>query len=127
MMHQLLNAAEVNEIINRNPCRYVKYRMKEGEPVLQKDAFSKVEIEKLASVDDSEQHDFAVLACATGMRTQELLVLREDIGEGGATIAVNKAVNMAGNVPMIGLTKSKDSRRKIHVPTCVRSNWRAAA
>ena len=121
MMSQIMEAAEGDGIVNRNPCRYVK-KIKEDAVCLKKDAFTKEEIRRLILAEQSKQRDFAVLACATGMRTQELLALQgKDIAEGGVRISISKAVNMDGNIPLIGQTKSEDSKRVVPVPSYVQN------
>lgn len=118
MLSQILGAAEADDIIRKNPARYSTHRIGEQGNAHSKDAFTAEEICNIWILKVSKQRDFAILSCATGMRTQELLALRgDDIAEDGASITISRAVNMDGNIPIIGLTKSRDSNRVIPVPT----------
>jgi len=103
-----------------NPVRYSTHRIVEHGNAHSKDAFTTEEICNIWTLEVSKQRDFAILACATGMRAQELLALRgDDIAAGGMSITISRAVNMDGNVPVIGQTKSGDSNRVIPIPANV--------
>ena len=119
MLYQILEEAEADEVISRNPVRYAKWRSKGVEA--NKDAFTPAEIHSLLLLPPSKQRDFIILCIMTGMRTQEMLALRgTDIAKDGSYIQISRAVNMNGNIPYIGLTKSPSGIRKIPVPTAVR-------
>jgi len=118
MLYQILDAAEADELISRNPVRYVKHREDSG--AHEKSAFTVQEIQLITALKPIKLRDFVILALATGMRTQELLALcGNNISENGATISITRAVNMHGNIPVIGLTKSTNSIQVIPVPTSV--------
>ena len=118
MMYQIMDAAEADELINRNPVRFTTFRVIENTSL--KDAFTPMEVKSLITAEHSKARDFAILSCFTGLRTQEILALcGSDIAKGGVNITVRRAVNMDGNIPIIGLTKSRDSNRVVPVPVCV--------
>ena len=118
MLYQIMDSAEADELITRNPVRYVKNRPNTTNQ--EKPAFTSQEIRLITALKPGKLRDFVILALATGMRTQELLALRgNDISEDGSTISITRAVNMAGNIPTIGLTKSPSSIRTIPVPATV--------
>ena len=121
MMYQILEAAEADGMIYKNPVRYVKSSPRNNAPGI-KDAFTPEELKKLNSHrNGSKLGDLILLSCATGMRPQELLALRgTDISEGGKSIFICKAINMNRNTPEMGLTKNLSSYRTIPVPSAVR-------
>lgn len=118
MLYQIMDSAEADELISRNPVRYVKYREDSGRR--EKSAFTAQEIQLITALKPGKLRDFVILALATGMRTQELLALHgNDISVNGTAISIAHAVNMHGNIPAIGLTKSLSSVRTIPTPTFV--------
>lgn len=123
MMIQIFYAAEDNGLIVKNPAvRAKKIRKKDKLPTQnhrKKDAFTDEEIVRL-------NHDLpedligngtrAMLG--TGMRVQELLALtRDDIAADGATVKINKAIEMVNGQPQLDVPKSECSYRVIPVPT----------
>lgn len=119
MMYQIMDHAEGEDLIRKNPVRFVRSH-KTDDFSVHKDAFTPEELKKLNMSPTGKVRDFTLLSCATGMRTQELLALRgNDIAVGGVSISINKAVNMAANIPVMGETKNTSSRRVIPVPSAV--------
>lgn len=97
MLSQILGAAKADDIIRRNPVRYSTHCIGEQGNACSKDVFTTEEICNIWMLEVSKQRDFAILACATGMRTQELLALRgDDIAAGGVSLTIRRAVNMDG-------------------------------
>ena len=122
LSYQIFEAAEAEELIAKNPVRYVTYRASQdiqfGFSLTKKDAFSVEEITKVCQAPQSKIKDFISLAFATGIRLQELLALcGDDIAENGERISVTKAINMDGGIPVIGSTKNTSSVREIPVPS----------
>lgn len=126
MAYQIFDAAEADNLVTKNPVRYVTYRLDQqdswDDDNTKKDAYNATEIAAMWNTPRSKIRDCTVLSVATGVRTQELLALRgDDIAADGSWVAIERAVNMAGGTPVIGATKSRDSRRRIPVPTNVRN------
>lgn len=118
MLFQILDAAEADDLIHKNPARHVKFR--DNSNSKEKAAFTAQEIKRIIALKSGKLCDFVILAIATGMRTQEFLALRGiNISKDGSTISITRTVNMVGNIPTIGLTKSPNSVRVIPVPTTV--------
>lgn len=123
MLIQIFDAAEDNQLIQKNPARRSK-KLRESisvantDPAGKKDAFSEQEIAILENeLPEDLLGDSIRIMLNTGLRVQELLVLeREDIAEDGSTIRVNKAVKMVDGIPTLGPTKSPASNRVVPVP-----------
>lgn len=128
MLIQVLDAAEVNEIITSNPAR--KSKSVKILPTLEdnaenkKDSFSDVELDLLRKYlpDNMTGHTIRVML-GTGIRTQEVLALiPSDIAEDGSTISISKAIKTVDGGPTLGPPKSKKGRRLIPVPADYRAD-----
>lgn len=106
MLVQIFSAAEMNEIIPRNPASNVKKikKIKKNE----KDAFTEEEVELLKeNLPDDLMGNSILRLIGSGVRVQELLALtKADIAPDGSMSRVNKAVKMVDRTPALGWTKS---------------------
>lgn len=122
MLIQLFDTAEDNRLVSGNPARRAKIiRDVDGslsQPRYEKDAFSDEEIEIMyRDLPNDLLGNSIRLLLDTGIRVQELIALApEDIAEDGSAISVNKAIKMVGDIPQLGLPKSKHSIRTVPVP-----------
>lgn len=128
MLIQIFDAADENGLIMRNPARKAKIlRDRDGTlsaPRRVKDAFTDHELELLdAELNDDLMGHSIRLMLNTGLRTQEIIALApSDIAEDGSVVTVNHAVKTVGGKPMLGVTKSKTSKRTIPVPESARKS-----
>ena len=126
MLIQLFDSAEDNRLVSGNPARRAKIiRDVDGslsQPRYEKDAFTDEEIEIMERELPNDLLGNSIrLLLNTGLRVQELIALApEDIAEDGSEINVNKAIKMVGDVPHLGLPKSKNSIRSVPVPEHIR-------
>lgn len=75
MMYQIMNKAEANDLIRKNPVRFAK-KMRYREPVKRKDAFTAEEVTILFERLPENRIGWSIrLLIGTGMRSQELLAL----------------------------------------------------
>ena len=94
MLFQVMNRAEANDLIRKNPVRFAE-KMRNNGPVKEKDSFSAEEVHRLM---------------------QYLKHIEPD----GSMIHVRQAVKLDKGVPYVGKTKSRDSVRDIPVPEEIR-------
>ena len=126
MMYQIMNKAEANDLIRKNPVRFAE-KMRYREPVKRKDAFTAEEVSILMERLPENRIGLSIrLMLGTGMRTQELLALEpRHIDTDGSHIRIEQAINMQKGTAVVGLPKSRDSCRTIPVPQSLR--WCAVA
>ena len=126
MMYQIMNKAEANDLIRKNPVRFAE-KMRYREPVKRKDAFTAEEVSILMERLPENRIGLSIrLMLGTGMRTQELLALEpRHIETDGSHIRIEQAINMQKGTAVVGLPKSRDSYRTIPVPQSLR--WCAVA
>ena len=126
MMYQIMNKAEANDLIRKNPVRFAE-KMRYREPVKRKDAFTAEEVSILMERLPENRIGLSIrLMLGTGMRTQELLALEpRHIDADGSHIRIEQAINMQKGTAVVGLPKSRDSYRTIPVPQSLR--WCAVA
>ena len=126
MMYQIMNKAEANDLIRKNPVRFAE-KMRYREPVKRKDAFTAEEVSILMERLPENRIGLSIrLMLGTGMRTQELLALEpRHIAPDGSHIRIEQAINMQKGTAVVGLPKSRDSYRTIPVPQSLR--WCAVA
>ena len=118
MLIQIFDAAESNELVQRNPARHSKIIREKDRVTQEKGAFQENEVQVLLK---DLPHDLMGNSIRTllgsGLRVQELLALRpDDIAEDGSSIKVNKAVKMVDGKPTLGPPKSKRSERIVPIP-----------
>lgn len=122
MLIQLFDVAEDNNLIDRNPARRAKIiRDVDGsltEPRYEKDAFTDEEVAAIReNLPDDLLGNSIRLLLDTGLRVQELIALApEDIAEDGSSVTVNKAIKMVGDIPHMGIPKSRHAFRTVPVP-----------
>lgn len=119
MMIQILDYAEANNLIQKNPARRAKtMRSFKKSRSTKKDAFTPKEQEILMrELPDNMVGNSIRALLGSGMRVQELLALRqEDINADGAQIHITKAVEMVDGKPVMGPPKSDHSNRVIPIP-----------
>lgn len=121
MLFQILNKAEANDLIRKNPVRYAEKRRTEGE-AKPKDAFTAEEIKLLFAQLPMNRIGLSIrIMIATGLRSQEMLALQtEHVEPDGSVIHVRQAVKLVKGTVSIGPTKSRDSVRDVPVPESVR-------
>ena len=126
MMYQIMNKAEANDLIRKNPVRFAE-KMRYREPVKRKDAFTAEEVSILMERLPENRIGLSIrLMLGTGMRTQELLALEpRHIDTDCSHIRIEQAINMQKGTAVVGLPKSRDSYRTIPVPQSLR--WCAVA
>ena len=117
MMYQIMNKAEANDLIRKNPVRFAE-KMRYREPVKRKDAFTAEEVSILMERLPDDRIGLSIrLMLGTGMRSQELLALEpRHIEPDGSVIHIEQAINMQKGTATIGIPKSRDSYRNIPVP-----------
>lgn len=116
MLVQIFSAAEMNELISRNPASHAKKIRRAAKT--EKDAFTEEECEILErELPQTLLGNGVRTLLASGLRVQELLALtKSDIALDGSLIRVNKAVKMIEREPVLGRTKSQRGMRE--VPIC---------
>ena len=121
MMYQIMNKAEANDLIRKNPVRFAE-KMRYREPVKRKDAFTAEEVSILMERLPEDRIGLSIrLMLGTGMRSQELLALEpRHIEPDGSVIHIEQAINMQKGTATIGVPKSRDSYRNIPVPKSLR-------
>lgn len=121
MMFQIMNKAEANDLIRKNPVRFAE-KMKRKDSVKRKEAFTAEEVMLLMQLLPDDRIGWSIrLMLGTGMRTQELLALEpRHIAVDGSTIEIQQAINMVKGTAVVGVPKSRDSYRTIPVPENVR-------
>jgi integrase len=126
MMFQILNKAEANDLIRKNPVRFAE-KMRYKDPPKRKEAFTAEEVRLMMQSLPDDRIGWSIrLLLGTGMRTQELLALEpKHIESDGSVIHIVQAINMQKGTPVVGKPKSRDSYRDVPVPENLR--WCAAA
>lgn len=121
MLYQVLNKAEANDFIRKNPVRFAE-KMKKDAPTKKKESFSVEEVQLLMKNLPFNRIGLSIrVMLGTGLRGQELLALEpKHIEPDGSMIHVRQAVKLEHGVPYIGATKSRDSVRDIPVPMEIR-------
>lgn len=121
MMFQIMNKAEANDLVRKNPVRFAE-KMRYREPVKRKEAFTAEEVKILFERLPEDRTGMSIrLLLGTGMRSQELLALEpRHIEPDGSVIHIEQAINMHRGTPLVGLPKSRDSFRDIPVPENLR-------
>ena len=121
MLYQIMNKAEANDLIRKNPVRFAE-KMKSTGLKRPKDAFTADEVTLLMKQLPDDRMGWSIrLMLATGMRMQEILALEpRHITPDGSCIYIRQAVNLVKGTPHIGMPKSRDSVRDVPVPENVR-------
>ena len=121
MMFQIMNKAEGNDLIRKNPVRFAE-KLKRQPHKKGKDSFTAEEVQMMFDELPEDRIGWCIrLMLGTGMRTQELLALEPRfIAEDGSQIQIRQAINMDKGKAVIGTPKSEDSYRDIPVPENVR-------
>lgn len=118
MLFQILNKAEANDFIRKNPVRFAEKMRRDG-MVKPKDAFTTVEVRKLMSDLPEDKIGLTIrVMLGSGLRTQEFLALcPEHIEPDGSMIHVRQALKLVKGVAHIGSTKSRDGMRDVPIAT----------
>lgn len=121
MMYQIMNKAEANDLVRKNPVRFAD-KMRHNEPIKRKEAFTAEEVAVLLAQLPEDRIGYSIrLLLGTGMRTQELLALEpRHIELDGSVIHIRQAINMEKGTAVVGTPKSRDSYRDIPVPVNLR-------
>ncbi|MCQ2442755.1 MAG: site-specific integrase [Oscillospiraceae bacterium] len=121
LLFQILNKAEANDFIRKNPVRFAE-KMKNDGPTKKKESFTVEEVQLLMKHLPYDRIGLSIrVMLGTGLRGQELLALEpQHIEPDGSMIYVRQAVKMESGVPYVGTTKSRDSMRDIPVPKKIR-------
>lgn len=128
MMIQIFTAADKNGLVARNAAILSKKVTEKDHRLAkkpsEKDAFTDEEVEKLmSSLPDNLFGNGTRAMLGTGMRVQELVALKpEDIAPDGSWVDINKAIETVKGKPVVDVTKSKSSNRRIPVPTQFRKS-----
>ena len=112
MMYQIMNKAEANDLIRKNPVRFAE-KMRRTGPICRKESFTAEEVKLLMEHLPDDRIGWSIrLLLGTGMRTQELLALEpEHIEPDGSCIHIRQAINMVKGTATVGTPKSRDSYR----------------
>ena len=121
MLFQIMNKAEANELIRRNPVACAE-KMKANKPMEAKEAFTAEEVKRMMEGLPRDKYGDSIrLMLGTGIRMQELLALEPRlIEEDGSTIHIRQAVKTVSGKVEIGSPKSRDSVRDVPVPEGLR-------
>jgi integrase len=122
MLYQILHKAEANDLIHKNPARFVE-KIRSTQPKQRKEAFTADEVKILMRELPYDRTGLSIrLLLGTGMRSQELLALQPShIDEDGSSIKIEQAVVQVKGTAGIGPPKSRDSYRVIPIPPNLRS------
>lgn len=122
MLFQIMNKAEANELIRRNPVACAE-KMRANKPMEAKEAFTAEEVKKLMQELPHDKYGDSIrLMLGTGIRMQELLALEPRlIEEDGSVIHIRQAVKTVSGKVEIGPPKSRDSLRDVPIPEGMRS------
>lgn len=120
MMYQIMNKAEANDLIMKNPVRFAE-KMRHTGPVREKEVFSAEEVDQLMNeLPQTLMGNSIRILLGSGARMQEILALEpEHIAPDGSVIRIEQAVKMVRGKVTIGDPKSYKSRREIPLPDCV--------
>lgn len=121
MLFQIMNKAEANELIRRNPVACAE-KMRANKPMEAKEAFTAEEVKKLMQELPHDKYGDSIrLMLGTGIRMQELLALEPRlIEEDGSVIHIRQAVKTVSGKVEIGPPKSRDSLRDVPIPEGMR-------
>ena len=121
MLYQIMNKAEANELIRRNPVACAE-KMRASKPMEAKEAFTAEEVTLLMQeLPHDKFGDSIRLMLGTGIRMQELLALEPRlIEEDGSVIHIRQAVKTVAGKVEIGEPKSRDSVRDVPIPQGLR-------
>ena len=121
MMYQIMNMAEANDLICKNPVRFAEKMRRKG-PVQRKESFTAEEIRILMKQLPDDKIGWSIkLMLSTGARAQEILALEPRyIEPDGSYIHIRQAINMVKGTAVIGPPKSQDSLRDVPVPENIR-------
>ena len=121
MLFQIMNKAEANELIRRNPVACAE-KMRANKPMEAKEAFTADEVKRLMQeLPHDKFGDSIRLMLGTGIRMQELLALEPRlIEEDGSVIHIRQAVKTVAGRVEIGEPKSRDSVRDVPIPQGLR-------
>ena len=121
MLYQIMNKAEANELIRRNPVACAE-KMRANKPMEAKEAFTADEVRRLMEGLPRDKMGNSIrLMLGTGIRMQELLALEPRlIEEDGSVIHIRQAVKTVAGHVEIGVPKSRDSVRDVPVPEGLR-------
>ena len=118
MLIQILDFAEMNQMLASNPARKAKAMRIFVESSEAKDAFTEDEVRLLLeNLPDDLLGNSIRLLLGTGMRVQELLALQPgDFSPDLSCVRIERAVQMVNGKPVLGPPKSRRSRRLIPIP-----------
>lgn len=121
MLFQILQKAEANDLIRKNPVQFAN-KIKSTGKVVEKDAFTASELRLLMENLPYDRMGNSIrLLLGTGMRTQELLALEPRyIAEDGSMIYVRQAVKLVKGTVVVGEPKTRESNREIPIPVGLR-------
>lgn len=121
MMYQIMNKAEANDLIRKNPVRFAD-KMRRDAMVKPKDSFTEEEVQALMEHLPTDKIGMGIrVLLGTGMRCQELLALEPmHVESDGSVIHVRQAVKQVKGTVSIGPPKTHDSIRDIPIPTEIR-------
>ena len=121
MLYQIMNKAEANDLIRKNPVRYAE-KMRHTGSAREKEAFTSDEVAQLMRELPYSKIGISIrLMLGTGMRTQELLALEpRHIEPDGSCVHIRQALKMLKGTSVIGTPKSRDSYRDVPVPVNLR-------
>lgn len=118
MLIQIMDFAEMNQMIVSNPARKVKAVRISPESAEAKDAFTEEKVQLLlARPPDDLLGNSIHLLLGTGMRMQELLALQQGVfSQDLSSVRIERAVQMVNGKPVLGSPKGRRSRRVIPIP-----------
>ena len=122
MMYQIMNKAEANDLIRKNPVRFAE-KMRKKDPIKRKECFTADEVHAMMTMLPDDRMGWSIrLLLGTGMRSQELLALEpRHIEPDGSVIHIRQAINMLKGTAVVGTPKSRDSYRDVPVPESIRA------
>ncbi len=122
MLYQIMHKAEANDLIPKNPVRFVE-KIRNTGCEKNREAFSAEEIRTLFRELPHNRIGLSIrLLIGTGMRPQELLALEpKHISENGSEIRIEQAVQQVKGTVSVGPPKTWRSRRVIPVPATLQS------
>ena len=119
MLFQVFNAAEANELVQKNVVRLTE-KLKKSPPK-RKEAFTAEEVQILMDKLPQDKIGWSIrILLASGLRKQELLGLTKNrISPDGSSLIVDRAVTRVKGTAVIGTPKSYDSYRTVPLPPSV--------
>lgn len=121
MLHQIMNKAEANDLIRRNPVPLAE-KIRCRTTLTEKETYTMEECARLMAELPNDRIGMSIrLLLGTGMRTQELLALSSNsIEPDGSIIHIDCAAVKVRGTNVIGPPKSETSKRTIYVPESIR-------